>query len=151
MEELRTLRPEDYLAVWSLAKDLERSGEIHAGFFWPPELLIAEFQTQRSFGILTEGQVAALLIFKEQVAAIEILALVTHPDFRGRGYMKRILEKLQSLVVYPQEIWLEVHCENLSARNLYEKMGFKVTGERPRYYRDGNAAYVLSWKPQKGF
>jgi len=147
--------PGDYLLVWSLAKDLERAGEISAGFFWPPELLIAEFQSQRSFGFFTEDQLAALLIFKEQPAAFEVLTLVTHPDFRGRGYMKQLLQALQTQASASsnnsQEIWLEVHTENISARNLYEKMGFTVSAVRPRYYRDGKGAYAMVWKPQKAF
>jgi ribosomal-protein-alanine N-acetyltransferase len=117
--------------------------------------LIAEFQSQRSLGLFSEDQLAALLIFKEQPAAFEVLTLVTHPDFRGRGYMKRLLETLQSQVSInrdgSQEIWLEVHTENISARNLYEKMGFTVTAVRPRYYRDGKGAYAMIWKPEKAF
>ena len=147
MESLRELSPYDYLALWNLAQDLQKAGEITAGFFWPPELLMAEFQTHRSWGVFSEKDLAALLIFKEQSAAFEILTLVTHPDFRGRGLMQALIKKLQGQVSVSQEIWLEVHIENISARNLYEKMGFIVTAERPKYYRDGKSALAMSWKP----
>ncbi|NER81098.1 MAG: ribosomal protein S18-alanine N-acetyltransferase [Leptolyngbya sp. SIO1D8] len=40
---------------------------------------------------------------------------------------------------------LEVRASNQPAQKLYEKYGFKVAGERRRYYQDGETALIL-WR-----
>jgi [ribosomal protein S18]-alanine N-acetyltransferase len=42
--------------------------------------------------------------------------------------------------------FLEVRIDNRAAARLYEDLGWKRTGTRPRYYPDGADAYVLAWE-----
>ncbi|MBM7518934.1 ribosomal-protein-alanine acetyltransferase [Nocardioides nitrophenolicus] len=43
-----------------------------------------------------------------------------------------------------ERLLLEVREDNLAARMFYERHGFAELGRRPRYYRDGTDALVLS-------
>lgn len=43
-----------------------------------------------------------------------------------------------------ERLLLEVREDNVAARLFYERHGFAELGRRPRYYRDGTAALVLS-------
>ena len=43
-----------------------------------------------------------------------------------------------------KKVFLEFHERNISARRLYEKLGFEKISERERYYRDGGRAILMS-------
>jgi len=42
------------------------------------------------------------------------------------------------------EVYLEVRVSNTPAISLYEKLGFRVVGRIPRYYSDGEDAYIMA-------
>ena len=59
----------------------------------------------------------------------EILRIAVHPDHRGKGVAKELLEA--SLRIFSkddiEEVGLRVNSANRSAVKLYEKFGFKIT------------------------
>jgi len=57
----------------------------------------------------------------------EIRALFVHPNGRGKGFGKCLLEYLLSIIEGPA--YLYVAKTNAPAKNLYEKFGFKVVDE----------------------
>lgn len=67
-----------------------------------------------------ESVVAFCAIFKS-----EIRGLFVHPDHRGHGLGKDLLEHLISLS--SQDLSLYVAASNLFAKKMYEKFGFVVT------------------------
>ena len=78
-----------------------------------------------------------LLLISHVLDEIEILTILTHPDFRGQG---RATAFLNHLILYAKEnnvrqIFLEVNESNLPAIYLYEKVGFKKISVRKNYYR----------------
>lgn len=74
---------------------------------------------------------------------IEILMVVLDPIYWGQGHMKEAL--LQILHKY-KEVWLEVHEENLPAKQLYLSLGFEITGKRLNYYKNDGAALLMRYK-----
>lgn len=77
-----------------------------------------------------------------------ITNLAVHPDYRGRGIGRKLLENIISLgkkqgICY---FTLEVRVSNIVARNLYTKLGFTSAGVRPGYYRDNNEDAIIMWK-----
>ncbi len=77
---------------------------------------------------------------------MQILAIATHPDFRGRGIGRQMLEHVLAASAQAgcQMASLEVRASNAPAIALYEHAGFKTVHVRARYYQDdGEDALVM--------
>ncbi len=66
----------------------------------------------------------------------EILTIAVHPRWRGRGHGQLLMEAAMRRLYADRvlNVFLEVDGDNESARQLYERLGFKVVGERKGYY-----------------
>lgn len=78
-----------------------------------------------------------------------IATIATHPEWRGCGLGQWLMLALLDAAVRRGAVTatLEVRIGNLPARALYEKLGFQVTGHRPRYYRDGEDGLIMTTPP----
>lgn len=72
----------------------------------------------------------------------EIISVAIAPEYRGRGIARMLFDQLLSGGEVG-EIYLEVRQSNVSARVLYDKLGFEEVGVRKKYYTDGDSAIVL--------
>lgn len=72
------------------------------------------------------------------------LAVLPHARRRGIGeaLLSRAVEAIRKRGV--GEVYLEVRVSNTPAINLYHKLGFRIVRRVPRYYADGEDAYVMS-------
>ena len=82
----------------------------------------------RYFGIYQDGRLAAMIGERMGTPqAREISAVCTHPDFLGRGYARRLMAFLTNdLLASGLQPFLHVSHENLRAKTLYERQGFRV-------------------------
>lgn len=73
--------------------------------------------------------------------------LAVHPDFRGRGVGRQILQELvrRAALRGAKRMTLEVRRSNLVAQKLYKEMGFVEKGVRKRYYQDNNEDAIIMW------
>lgn len=80
------------------------------------------------------GYIAAWIAFDE----IHILSIAVTPRQRRKGYAKKILEAAieRGRSMGGKRVVLEVRAGNVAARNFYGKFGFKIIGERKRYYSE---------------
>jgi len=74
--------------------------------------------------------------------------IAVHPDFRGRGYGRTILQALidtarKNLMSLME---LEVRRSNIVAQNLYHSFGFIDVGYRKRYYEDNKEDALLMFR-----
>jgi ribosomal protein S18 acetylase RimI-like enzyme len=61
----------------------------------------------------------------------EISGVCTHPDFQGRGFARRLTNKLLRRQMQRGEVaFLHVLRDNTGASGLYERMGFRNHQER---------------------
>ncbi len=78
-----------------------------------------------------------LLLVSHVLDEIEILTILTHPDFRGQGRARFFLNHLISYAKEKKvsQIFLEVNAVNQPAIHLYEKIGFQKVSIRKNYYK----------------
>lgn len=127
-----------------LIKDvLEHQGLIPE-FFWPEEMVGPELLTADAVGIFEGSVLAGFVLYRDNSQAWEISLVASHPRYRRAGYIKTLLQHLIVAKGQGRELWLEVHEQNLKAQNLYEKLGFRRSGLRPHYYRDGATAFMYT-------
>jgi ribosomal-protein-alanine N-acetyltransferase len=72
------------------------------------------------------------------------IAVLPHARRKGIGeaLLRRAVESIKKRGV--KEVYLEVRVSNAPAINLYHKLGFKIARRVPKYYADGEDAYVMS-------
>jgi len=111
-----------------------------------PHWSLDQVREECAEGFVTEanGQIEAFILFRQQVDAWEITYLATASDALRKGRMRDLLGHLISLKPNDKAIWLEVHAANQGARRLYESLGFREVGQRPKYYADGASAILYS-------
>lgn len=90
-----------------------------------------------------EGYICFWLFDRE----IQLINIAVRPEKRKKGIGGHLLREMIRIGTSKgmEKVWLEVRPSNMSARRLYEKLGFTVVGRRPRYYRDTDEdAIVMS-------
>lgn len=76
----------------------------------------------------------------------DMMNIAVHPDYRKQGIGYALIANLIILLKAKNVITLslEVRPSNENAINLYNKMGFKIVGRRPGYYRNPREdAYIM--------
>lgn len=128
--EIRAMRREDLPAVSALEN--------------------ASYEFPWSFGIFSDclkaghpcwvlcsrGTVAGYGILSVAAGEAHVLNLCIGPDWRGQGLGRHLLGRLLDVARWSgaARIFLEVRPSNPVAQRLYESVGFKEIGRRPRYY-----------------
>jgi ribosomal-protein-alanine N-acetyltransferase len=75
----------------------------------------------------------------------EILSVAIARTWQGRGLARKLLDlHLRRLAGFGMRaVFLEVDEDNIPARKLYARAGFREVGRRPGYYAGGKGALVL--------
>ena len=142
MREIRILKSEDLADV----AEIER---LCFGEPWSEkslELLLRD----GNFGVaaIEEGRAVGYVGVISAPPEGEITNVATHPDFRRRGIGEGILDALkrEANARGIESLYLEVRRSNAPARGLYEKMGFRVVGERKGFYKNPKEdAVLMAW------
>lgn len=107
---------------------------------WSSRFFLQELEVDCARSILAEvnGRIAGYVLFWLLPDEVDIHNIAVHRQFRRRG-LGRIL--LHQVVARAQRrsslrVTLEVRISNISARKLYESLGFAITGLRKGYYSD---------------
>lgn len=76
-----------------------------------------------------------------------ITNIAIHPDMQGKRFGLRLMLYLMGLAKLrgADKMTLEVRRSNEKAKNLYQKLGFTVTGVRPGYYSDNFEDALIMW------
>lgn len=139
---IRALDGDDKQQIRQMVQAIIAEQGLHAGFYWPPELLESELRSLKGVGFFAPD-LQAFILYRELPEALDISIVASHPQARRAGYVLELIKNLASL---GSDLWLEVHEENVAAQRLYEKAGFQLTGRRPRYYKDEGTALLYSLK-----
>lgn len=71
-----------------------------------------------------------------------IVTLAVDPDYQRRGIGERLLRDVEARSTLPR-LQLMVRKSNLPALHLYRKLNYTIVETWPRYYEDGEDAYVM--------
>jgi len=85
------------------------------------------------------GEVSGHIGVRHVLGELHITTIAVRPEYRRRGHARALIGT--ALAAYPKasHVHLEVRPSNGPAISLYESLGFRTTGRRPRYYGDEDA------------
>ncbi|MDD4179386.1 MAG: ribosomal protein S18-alanine N-acetyltransferase [Candidatus Margulisbacteria bacterium] len=93
-----------------------------------------------------ENKIVGYIGIEKILDETHIINMAIHPDYRGKGIGKRLMQH----VLNDEDVFfLEVRVSNESAKNVYQKYGFKVIDVRKGYYADGEDAFVMRRIPNE--
>lgn len=94
---------------------------------------------------LWEEKAVSFISYEKVFDEGQIISVATHPDFRERGFGKKLFGHVKKLAVADEiKIFtLEVRSDNTPAIALYKKMGFKEVGRRKGYYKNPDSDAIL--------
>ena len=94
------------------------------------------------------GKIVGVCGVKKIFEEGDISNVAVHPDYRGRGISRKMLEVLMREACEDgvQAFTLEVRAGNEIAVNLYGSLGFCTEGIRPRFYEDPVEDGLIMWK-----
>lgn len=77
---------------------------------------------------------------------VQILKVAVVPDMRRCGIARELLARVagDARNLGASTSSLEVRASNAAAQALYERLGYRGLGKRPRYYSDGEDAVIMS-------
>ena len=124
--------------------DIDRIGFIERASHpvpWRETMFLSELNSKSYSNIWvavdpSNGDVVGYICFWYLLGEIHILNLAVHPDFRRNGIGRRLVLRVLAFGLFHggTRADLEVRASNVSARNLYDGVGFEVVGHRPNYY-----------------
>lgn len=97
--------------------------------------------------LCVDAIIAGYGILSSGAGEAHVLNLCIAPDYRGRGLGRHLLGRLLDIARWngAERAYLEVRPSNPLAQSLYESVGFREIGRRPRYYpaRDGREDAIV--------
>jgi ribosomal-protein-alanine N-acetyltransferase len=96
----------------------------------------------------TEGEGEGLLgylVCSRYDRVWHVMNVAVAPEHRRRGVASRLISQLIAEAGDGLPFTLEVRVSNREAIAMYEKLGFRSAGVRPRYYQDNGEDALIMW------
>lgn len=105
----------------------------------------AEKSISQFWALISDKTLSGYICFLTVGDEIQLLNLAVHPEKRRLGFGECLLNLMieKGIAEGVRNIWLEVRPSNMSARNLYKKLGFLEAGTRPNYYPETKEDAIL--------
>jgi len=119
---------------------------------WSRETLVWELRNSdvtRAYVLRdADGRVAAFCVCWVIFDELHINTLAVDPAARRRGMASALLRHVlaDAAAAGATKATLEVRASNAAALGLYERLGFRVAGTRPRYYARPEEDALLLWR-----
>ena len=128
--QMRPMQDVDVDAMMSLE-------ELAYEFPWTPGIFLDCLRVGYCCWLYTlDDQVVGYGVMSVAAGEAHILNLCIHPDYRGQGLGRRLLQRLLTLAAKHRAdtAFLEVRVTNRAAKRLYRSAGFNEIGLRRGYY-----------------
>jgi len=135
------------------AADLDKVLEIEFASFprpWNRDHFLDELKSPHAFPLTAfdrDGTVIGFICPMQILDEGHILDVAVHPDFRGTGVGRMLVEKVlrECRERGAEFVSLEVRLSNRSAISLYTMLGFVESGRRRNYYENGEDALLMEY------
>ncbi len=128
--QVRGMRAEDVDTVSALEN-------VSYDFPWSPGVFSDCVKAGHPCWVLcVDADIAGYGILSMGAGEAHVLNLCIGPSYRGRGLGRHLLVRLLDIARWngAERVFLEVRPSNPLAKALYESVGFREIGRRPRYY-----------------
>ena len=88
------------------------------------------------------GEVFGQIGVRHVLGELHITTIAVRPEYRRRGHARALIGAALAAFPDASHVHLEVRPSNAAAVALYESLGFRETGRRPRYYGDEDAVLM---------
>jgi ribosomal protein S18 acetylase RimI-like enzyme len=107
---------------------LELTALVYPAYFRPGTARLGDY-----VGLFDGGRLAAMAGIRMSMHGHqELSAICTHPDYRGRGYAKRLTLHLVDQILKQGDLpFLHTEADNLAGQKVYEAVGFEVRAALP--------------------
>jgi len=117
--------------------------------FWNYNIFKSELENENSKYIvaLLDNEIVGFAGIWQVLDEAHITNIVTKKTYRNQGIGSLLLKNLITICKNSKEtnsITLEVNEENIIAQELYKKFGFKILGERKKYYNNKKSAIIMT-------
>ena len=115
---------------------------------WSENSIASELKNPLSLWLVAEEEGCVLGYIGSQtvMGEADMMNVAVHPDLRRQGIAETLVTTLMDDLKEQGSrcLTLEVRATNIPAQKLYEKLGFRHVGTRPRYYRNPKEdAFIL--------
>jgi [ribosomal protein S18]-alanine N-acetyltransferase len=129
------------------ARDLPSAMEIDALSLprpWSAAIWRGELSSPYGLYLVIEdrGQVFGQIGVRHVLGELHITTVAVRPEYRRRGHARALIGAALAAFPDASHVHLEVRPTNVEAIALYESLGFRETGRRPRYYGDEDAVLM---------
>jgi len=144
----------EWLKIWDLKQvvRLEKASFPEPLAF--PHLLRLWLMPRTVYLCLKQGRrVAAYIGFQIYGPAAHTISMCIHPDFRRQGLGMMVQQAADQVAVELGAHWFtgEVRVSNTAQLKMLEKLGWENIGRCPRYFKNGEDAFVVwNWLHKTG-
>jgi [ribosomal protein S18]-alanine N-acetyltransferase len=129
------------------ARDLPSAMEIDALSLprpWSAAIWRGELSSPYGLYLVIEdrGEVFGQIGVRHVLGELHITTIAIRPEYRRRGHARTLIGAALAAFPDASHVHLEVRPTNVEAMALYESLGFRETGRRPRYYGDEDAVLM---------
>jgi ribosomal-protein-alanine N-acetyltransferase len=129
------------------ANDLPSAMEIDALSLprpWSAAIWRGELSSPYGLYLVIEdrGEVFGQIGVRHVLGELHITTIAVRPEYRRRGHARALIGAALGAFPDASHVHLEVRPTNVEAIALYESLGFRETGRRPRYYGDEDAVLM---------
>ena len=129
------------------ARDLPSAMEIDALSLprpWSAAIWRGELSSPYGLYLVIEerGEVFGQIGVRHVLGELHITTIAVRPEYRRRGHARDLIGAALAAFPDASRVHLVVRPTNAKAIALYESLGFRETGRRPRYYGDEDAVLM---------
>jgi len=92
-----------------------------------------------------EEELLGYLVCSRYDRVWHLMNVAVAPEWRRRGVASRLIRQLVDEAGGELPFTLEVRVSNRDAIAMYERLGFRSAGVRPRYYQDNGEDALIMW------